>query len=49
MTELTYSQKLLILAHNENTLALWFRNTLGLISLNMLFILLFKIKRSGRD
>jgi len=42
MTKLKYEQKLTLLAHNENTLALWFRNALSIISLNMLFILLFK-------
>tara|TARA_Y100000591_G_C21714334_1_gene635270 strand:+ start:408 stop:758 length:351 start_codon:yes stop_codon:yes gene_type:complete len=42
MTKLNYNQKLTLLAHNENTLALWFRNALSIISLNMLFILLFK-------
>lgn len=42
MIQLNYSQKLNLLAHNENTLALWVRNTMALLTFNMLFILLFK-------
>ena len=45
MTKLTYAQKLNILTNNENTLALWFRNTMSMISINMLFLILFKEKK----
>ncbi len=44
MTKLTYAEKLNILTNNENTLALWFRNTMSMISINMLFLILFKDK-----
>lgn len=42
MNQLSYSDKLNIIGHNENTLALWFRNTLSIITLNMLFLIIFK-------
>lgn len=45
MVRLSYAQKLSILSNNENTLALWFRNTMSMISINMLFLLLFKEKK----
>lgn len=48
MTKLKYNQKLTLLAHNENTLALWFRNTLSIISVNMLFLLLFKNNKNKK-
>ena len=45
MEKLSYSDKLNIIGHNENTLALWFRNTLSIITLNMLFLIIFKNKK----
>ena len=45
MDKLSYSDKLNIIGHNENTLALWFRNTLSIITLNMLFLIIFKNKK----
>lgn len=45
MDKLSYSDKLNIIGHNDNTLALWFRNTLSIITLNMLFLIIFKNKK----
>jgi len=45
MTNLSYADKLNIIGHNETTLALWFRNTLSMITLNLLFLIIFKDKK----